>query len=172
MITQRYLKSILDYNPTTGDFYWQKDYSKAGNTNKNGYITICFDCKLYLAHRLAWLFVYGYLPENCIDHINRNKSDNSINNLRETSIQCNMRNSKGIYKNNKSGVRGVSWFKKTKEWYAHIKVNNKSIYLGSSRDFTEAVCHRLAAEQCLDWPGCNKYTPAYKYVKNNIRLFG
>jgi hypothetical protein len=83
--------------------------------------------KLYQAHRLAWFYVYGVFPSGQIDHINRNKSDNRLVNLRDCSISENKQNS-GLYKNNKSGFKGV--FKKGKRYEAGIRVNNKRIYLG------------------------------------------
>jgi hypothetical protein len=142
--------------------------SVAGCVNALGYKVIRIKPKLYLAHRLIWLYHNGYFPENQIDHINRDRLDNRIENLREVSTQCNLRNSKQ-QSNNSSGVRGVGWFAEREKWKAYIKVNRKNIFLGDHADFMEAVCHRLAAEQCINWVDCNETSPASLYVSQNIR---
>ena len=86
--------------------------------------------KAYLkAHRLAWFFVYGEWPQKQIDHINGNKSDNRISNLRLATASQNLSN-KGITKSNTSGYKGVSFNRTKKKWMASIKVNKKSINLG------------------------------------------
>ncbi|MDA6380520.1 HNH endonuclease signature motif containing protein [Escherichia coli] len=69
---------------------------------------IMINGKAYPAHRLAWLIVYGTMPDGFIDHINRVRTDNRISNLRLVTHSENMQNRK-IQKNNKSGYRGVSW---------------------------------------------------------------
>jgi hypothetical protein len=73
-----------------------------------GYITIRVIYKSYLAHRLAWLYVHGEWPENLIDHINNNRSDNRICNLRKATKTENNRNTLRGSKN-KSGVKSVFW---------------------------------------------------------------
>jgi len=174
MLTQKRLKQLLNYDPETGKFT-RKVKSvihpnlelPVGSSTDSGYITICIKGYKGLAHRLAWLYVYGYIPENDIDHINRIKTDNRINNLREVSRQCNLRNT-GNRKNNTSGVKGVSFNKKSNKWQVSIAVNNKLYYLGRFDDFIEAVCHRLAAEQCLNWNGCDSNSPAYQYVMDYL----
>ena len=174
MLAQKKLKQILNYDPLTGVFIWivtpticVKVGSVAGCLDKKGYIDIGISGKIYKAHRLAWLYVYGYFPEYEIDHIDRNKSNNRINNLRHASHQCNQRNV-GLQQNNTSGIKGVSWHKQRDKWRAEIKVNYKNYHLGLFTDFTEAVCTRLAAEQCLNWPSCDSNTSANQYV-NNLR---
>lgn len=174
-ISQEKLKSILDYDRETGVFTWKKSYcshsiigKKAGNKHPNGYIRIQVLGKMYRAHRLAWLIVYGYLPENAIDHINRNASDNRISNLREVSTVCNIRNT-GNFSHNTSGVKGVCWSKSKNMWEPKIKVMGLTKHLGRYRDFDDAVCARLAAEQCLEWEGCDKSSPAYKYVNKVLK---
>lgn len=141
--------------------------SDIGSVKKNGYRLAQVDKEYYLVHRLIWLFHYGYFPENHIDHINRNQLDNRIENLREVSSSCNARNT-GNSRSNTSGVKGVSWDKKNQRWSASIRVNYKNIFLGRHLDFCEAACFRLAAEQSLGWAGCDSFSPAFKYVKENI----
>lgn len=172
MIIQSELHRILDYNPDTGIFKWKispahnvKKGTVAGSKGTRGYHSICINKKMYLTHRLVWLYVYGYFPENYIDHIDRDKSNNRISNLREVSNQCNQRNC-GNWTTNKSGVRGVYWTVKPKRWRAHVTIKGKTYQLGTFKDFDEAVCHRLAAEQCVNWSGCDSNSPAYKYLKS------
>lgn len=102
MITQEYLKERLTYNPQTGVFIWNSSNIKghvkkgkiAGSKDSRGYIKIQIDRKDYTAHRLAWLYEYGEWPKYTIDHINRIKYDNSINNLRDVTQAENNKNQK------------------------------------------------------------------------------
>lgn len=114
-------------------------------------------------HRIVWLYHHGYLPENGLDHINRNVTDNRISNLREIAQSCNVKNAKQR-SDNRSGVRGVSWMRRDSLWVSQIKGPGKSLYLGRYEDFDEAVCSRLAAEQCLGWENCDSQSPAAQYV--------
>lgn len=171
MLSQEKLKENLHYNKNTGQFKWRvtrgsqaKKGNIAGSNHHNGYKAICILGKRYYIHRLAWLYIKGYFPENNIDHIDQNKSNNKITNLRETSNQCNARNS-GNPSTNTSGVKGVTWFKRHKKWQAKITVKQKQIHLGFHISFLEAVAHRLAAEQAEDWAGCDSHSPAYQYMQ-------
>jgi len=92
---------------------------------------------MYQAHRLAWLYIYGKFPEHYIDHINGNKSYNRISNLREATASENNRNSI-LRKDSTSKVKGVHWCNRQMKWVASIKVDNKSIYLGSFSDLEKA----------------------------------
>lgn len=125
------------------------------------------DGKKYLAHRLIWMWKEGYFPEHQIDHIDRNKSNNKWNNLRHISSSCNARNV-GVRQTNKSGITGVCWAKKVGKWKSYVRLNNKLKNLGDFFDFDEAVCHRLAAEQCVNWSGCDDNSPAYQYVQKML----
>jgi len=168
MITQQELKKKLEYNPESGNFRWKVNTgggrigAVAGYKRSEGYINIHLGKKQFPAHRLAWLYVHGYLPENDIDHRNRIKHDNRLSNLRESSRQCNNRNSCRQC-NNTSGVTGIIFEKRYKKWMAQIMVNRKRKTLCRCDDFDEAVAHRFAAEQCLNWKGCNSTSDAYLY---------
>lgn len=172
-ITLYRLVELLRYNPESGYFIWKVGRgntpagSIAGSTNKAGYSRIKIDNKLYLVHRLAWLYYYGYMPENHIDHIDRNPSNNRISNLREASQSCNMRNTHNR-KDNKSGVKGVS-IKRPGKWQVQISIMSKVIHCGYYNDFSDAVCHRLAVEQCLGWGLCDSRSPAFEWVRDNIQ---
>lgn len=134
MLTQDYLKSILDYNPETGIFTWKissgstKPGNIAGYNRNDGYILIRANNKSYLAHRLAWFYINGKFP-NIIDHINRNKSDNRICNLREATKSQNQCNQK-IRKNNTTGVKGVYFDKYRNKFVSELAIDNKKIFIG------------------------------------------
>jgi hypothetical protein len=176
-ITQKRLKELLHYDPETGVFKWIKSgkgrslHNQPGCLNDKRYRIIYISYKIYRAHRLAWLYYYGSFPENELDHINRNTSDNRIENLREVSHMCNLRNA-GEWKNNTSGVKGVTWNKIDKRWRSQISINSKVIQLGSHAEFAEAACARLAMEQCLGWSGCDSSSPAFKYVQDMFQNKG
>jgi len=90
-LTQKYVKELLNYDPATGFFSWcvpkRKKYIAS---NQNGkYQRIDIDGQKYLAHRIAWLYVYGKFPDNEIDHINFVKHDNRITNLRDVTHRVN-----------------------------------------------------------------------------------
>lgn len=136
MTTQERLKELFDYNPMTGDFVRKVSRSGpkahvgsvAGCDNGQGYIRIYVDGKPYKAHRLAWLYVHGSMPKE-IDHKNLNRSDNRIANLRAVSRGQNRTNC-GAYKNNTSGLKGVSLYKPNGKWKAQIQKDGKKLALG------------------------------------------
>jgi hypothetical protein len=134
----------LDYNPDSGEFRWKVKTKTgqiggiAGNVNHRGYRSIWIDGLQFYAHRLAWLISFGEWPDVDIDHINENKSDNRISNLRKATRSENMFNRKAN-KNNTSGVKGVSFCRQTKRWVAQITVNRKNIKLGRFDTIEEAA---------------------------------
>ena len=173
MITQSRVKELFDYDALSGSLIWSKakkpNQIEAGTVagtplGTKGYIRITVDGKSYLCHRLIYLYHHGYLPENEVDHTDQDPTNNRIENLREVSKSCNLRNSK-VSARNTSGIKGVSWHKRIGKWLVRI-TNGEEIYLGYFDDFTEAVAHRLAAEQALDWSSCNRKTSANIYIDN------
>ena len=149
-MTQDELKGLLDYDPLTGIFTWVKAQrglrvgDKAGYLGSEGYIRIGAYGKLYMAHRLAWLYMTGKFPENQIDHINRVGDDNRISNLRDVKQSVNSRNAK-MSKTNTSGVNGVSWLKCRKKWQVQIRADGKLKYLGLYADLELAALVRKEA---------------------------
>ena len=150
MITQEELKKQLKYDPNTGIFIRLTSNSNrikvgdiAGGMNI-GYLIICVNGKKYQAHRLAWLYVYGEAPKHQLDHINHDRSDNRILNLRCTTNQENHKN-RTINKNNTSGIIGISWHKKSNKWQVRIMINGKDKYLGRFKDKFEAISARMSA---------------------------
>ena len=133
------IKDYLSYDKDTGLFTWikcRKGVKKnkvAGRIDSNGYITICFNYKHYLAHRLAWWFVTENWPKNQIDHENKIKADNRFVNLREATI---IQNSGNTFKQSSTNkFKGVNWHKRDKVWRATC--SNK--YLGSFKTELEAA---------------------------------
>ena len=136
MITQNRLKELLLYRPETGVFTWVRPQSNrvklgaaAHSVGSGGYLRLGVDGERYLAHRLAWLYVYGQMPDSEIDHINQNKTDNRIVNLRLATRRENAQNVK-TRATNKSGAKGVSWDVDRKKWRAQINIDGKRKYLG------------------------------------------
>jgi len=142
LITQEYLKSILEYNPDTGEFIRLVRTANCtqisdivGTLDKStGYIRISICNISYRAHRLAWLYMTGEWPKYKIDHIDRIRSNNQVVNLRD--INKNEFN-KGFYKNNNIGIVGVTIVKSLR-YKAVIGVNGKGIYLGTFDTLEEA----------------------------------
>jgi len=174
-LTQKKIRELFDYNPDVGVLKWKKPRSprvatgdEAGCVDKStGYRQVYIGNKAYYTHRLIWFFVHGYFPEHQVDHINRDRLDNRINNLREVSQSCNNKNT-GLRNDNKSGITGVSWDNNRGQWEVKISNNGRQRSLGRYRDFSDAVCARLAGEQCINFGLCNSASRAFKYVKTNI----
>lgn len=150
IIDQRSLKKILSYDEKTGVFTWIIKRQNvvvgrvAGHKDSLGYERITISGKIYLAHRLAWLYVHGHMPEKEIDHINRIRNDNRIANLREATSQLNSLNT-GMYKNNTSGSKGVYFNKRAKKWQAQILIDGKREHLGLYDDVKRAdIAFRIA----------------------------
>lgn len=144
MITQEYLKNILEYDHHNGNFKWKinvcnvKNRETAGTVRKDGYVKISIDKKQYYAHRLAWLYFYGVYPDKFIDHINGNTNDNKINNLRLATHQQNLTNIRNKPKHNTTGYLGVYFDKKRKKYASQIFVNKKHIHIGYFNDAENA----------------------------------
>jgi hypothetical protein len=167
-MTQDYVKELFHYKD--GNLFWRvrrkgvRVGNVAGSHDSDGYLQVRVDGKRYLAHRLVFLYHHGYMPEHEVDHIDRSRSNNRIENLREVSRSCNARNSTQRSQTS-SGVKGLTWNKRDKKWFVQIAVHGTVKYLGIYSDFTEAVAHRLAAEQCLEWGDCDSRSPAYQFMK-------
>jgi hypothetical protein len=114
--------------------------------DKNGYVVIRVDKKLYKAHRLAWLYEYGVWPIKNIDHINQTPGDNRIANLREADQHENNQNRR-VQRNSQSGVTGVSWNKTHKLWQARIHTREGCRSLGWHKSKDAAILARQNAER-------------------------
>jgi hypothetical protein len=109
-----YLKSQIDYDPETGDFFWKVRRKgrfpgrKVGSLQPNGYLLITIDGVRYFAHRLAWLYMTGKDPEGNIDHRDGVRTNNRFANLRDGDQQCNTQNLRKARSDNSSGFLGVA----------------------------------------------------------------
>jgi hypothetical protein len=143
LLTQKDLQNIIHYSPETGIFTWARPRKgiavtdKVGTLKPSGYIVILVKAKLYRAHRLAWLYMTGNWPENEIDHINGDRSDNRFCNLREATKAQNNWNRK-IRKDSKTGVKNVLHYPKWGLYYVKITANKVSHSFGPYKTLQEA----------------------------------
>jgi hypothetical protein len=163
-LTAEQLRDALDYDPETGVFMWKDrplshfaspqahaSYTSrcagkvAGADTGDGYLRVNVYRKKYLCHRLAWFYVYGKWPKQHIDHVNGDRLDNRIANLRDVSNTDNHRNVRMV-KTNTSGVLGVRFDARHNRWAASISAHAK-IHLGSFKTKEEAIAARKAAER-------------------------
>lgn len=143
-LTQEKLKIWLNYDITTGLFTWLKNKgarARSGQTT-NGkspfrYHRITIDGETYPAHVLVWLYVYGEFPTSFIDHIDCNKSNNRLSNLRLATKSENSFNTP-LRRTNTSGFKGVTWSEKDKKWRAQATIDGKNHYLGDYKTKQEA----------------------------------
>jgi len=199
------MKTKLKYNPIPkdiGDYVAYSEESSTGLVNKvarhgakkgaeagsiaDGYFLFCFNYKIYRVHRVVYFLCTGIDPEEKqVDHIDGNRSNNKISNLRLATNRQNNTNIKKR-KGNTSGVTGVYWRKTEKRYMAIITCNLKNIKLGGFVKFNEAVAVRIAAEtdprfkdQEFRHPHNDKYTPspemlewAKQYLEDKIERLG
>jgi HNH endonuclease/AP2 domain len=138
-LSQEKLKELFSYDPETGKFESNQKSGKRrkGFLHPKGYVMYGIEKKAYLAHRLAWLYVYGEMPSLYIDHINRVKNDNRISNLRLVNHAENGQN-RNVSITSKSKVKGVYWNKNSKKWLAYITFQKKKRYLGGFDSLEDA----------------------------------
>jgi len=154
MLDQKELKEIFDYNPSTGVVVRKKRTSnnvRVGdviNTKSgNGYLLGSFKGKQHGLHRIIWTMVHGAIPDGLgIDHINGDRHDNRVVNLRNVTQHENCKNCVKA-KNNTTGVTGVYFRKDTSKWSASIKFNYRKIHLGDFSNKEDAIKARLEAER-------------------------
>lgn len=150
-LTQARLKELLHYDPETGRFRWLVKFSRqqpggtAGTRDAHGYLLIRVERRLYKAHRLAWLYVYGSWPAKGIDHINRVRDDNRIANLREACQSLNSMN-RSVTAKSRSGVLGVIWREDRQKWTAQIRIGYRMVHLGVFKSKDDATAARKKAE--------------------------
>jgi hypothetical protein len=153
-LTASELHTLLESDYNLGKLYykargipwWDTRYSgkECFNTDSHGYLVGTLHKNRYLKHRVIWCMKYGYWPEE-LDHIDRDKYNNSILNLREVTHTDNQRNYPAI-KSNTSGQTGVHYRKREKLWVAYIGNGHKTESLGYFKFKKDAVNARLAKE--------------------------
>jgi hypothetical protein len=143
-LTAQRLRELLSYDPETGVFRWIKPpqgrafTSPVGSSDDKGYLTIRVDYGRYKAHRLAWLHVHGEWPAGHIDHINRDKADNRISNLRVVNDSENQQN-RFAPNTNTSGHKGVHMAKRPRKWKAQAWLNGKHFHFGYFERMEDAI---------------------------------
>ena len=157
MLTFERANELFHYEPGSGKLFWKATTTnrvsvgdEAGSPCKStGYINVVVDGKGYTLHRIAILLSTGkYEKGTQVDHINHDRSDNRLENLRVVSHAVNMRN-QSLRNTNKTGITGVCvkyTRKGTKRYEANITYNFKNIYLGRYKTPEEAAAARRAAE--------------------------
>lgn len=140
-ITQEFLRDILHYDPSTGEWTWRSRAdvgarwntrnvgTRAGRNRDGWYCQIRINGVSFLGHRLAWLYMTGSPAQYEVDHIYGDPSNNKFSNLRAATNSQNQANRK-LSSTNKSGFKGVFWRENRRKWVASIKVGGKSIHLG------------------------------------------
>lgn len=146
-ITQRIVRKLFNYRD--GELYWKVSNSNrvkigdlTGNIRDDRYQRVGIDGKIYLTHRLIFLYHYGYLSK-FLDHIDGDPSNNDISNLREATHQENKMNVKKCKSINgkptTSRFKGVTWGKRHKKWKAYITIDGKRKHLGLFESEIEAA---------------------------------
>lgn len=154
VISHERLLQVISYDRDTGLFIWRQTLSsracagkEAGTPDLHGYKQICIDGKIYKSHRLAVFYETKTWPKMDIDHIDGNKSNNKISNLREVTKSQNQFN-RPVSKNSKSGIKGVHMDGRGR-WRAYIAANGKKISIGSFGKKEDAALAYRAFEQKL-----------------------
>lgn len=150
-----YLRQVLNYDPETGKLTWLVRVAprvrigdEAGNVTTRGYKKVSVRYRPYQAHRLAWLLTFGRWPNDQIDHINGDRADNRLCNLRECNHSENQQNRKTA-KNSTSGLTGVTWHKDQKRWRTQIGVGRRKYHIGHFDSKEEAYAAYLRAKADL-----------------------
>ena len=165
------VRDKYNYDDKTGWLTWKNHRYKSMNETRSGclcktsgYRVMRINNKTYKEHRIIWLWKYGYLPENEIDHINRIKDCNWISNLREAKHSCNIKNI-GLKSNNKTGIVGIIRLKNGK--YEAYITNEKTINLGHFDTLLDGAKARYKGEVKYNYENCNSTSTAYQYIKDN-----
>lgn len=159
------LRQLLDYDPETGVLTWKARsgddrFTRGWNTryagtpalnaNENGYRSGHLGGQKVKSHRAAWAAYYGEWPKHGIDHINGDKTDNRISNLRDVTDAENQKN-RPMRADNKSGCTGVYWEPDCQKWSAKIAIDGRLKNLGRFDAKFDAILARLLAEQRLGY---------------------
>ena len=150
-ISHNYVLSAFDYQD--GNLI-----RKTGRVNEIGQVAGCFHkgkgyihvkikAKAFKAHRLVFLYHHGYLPE-CVDHIDGDKTNNRIENLRAATKEENCHNQK-IRSTNKSGYKGVKWVEHCKKWQVEVCKNYKQLRFGMYEDLELAGLVAIEATELI-----------------------
>jgi hypothetical protein len=149
----------IAYDPSTGDLRWTvagRGINKgaiAGSVTRAGYRQVRVGFKVYRAHRLAWFLVHGKWPDGEIDHINGDRADNRLANLRVVDRAGNSQNRRKAHRDSSHGLLGAAWNRQHKRWQAKIMANGKRHHLGYFDTAEAAHAAHMAAKQRLHISG-------------------
>lgn len=154
-LTAQRLRELVSYDPIAGTFTWAEKARKPGSPVRmsacDGYMRFRVDGYNVWAHRMAILHVVGALPGRGfhVDHINGNRSDNRLSNLRVVPMSINPQNVRKPKADNTSGYLGAFWHKKQGRWRSQIRLAGKSIHLGYFETAEQAHEAFVAAKRKL-----------------------
>ena len=146
-ITPEFARSVVSYDPATG-----ATVNSVGSMSvaTSGYLRLVIGRKSYAVHRLVWVIEHGASPDGFIDHINGDRLDNRLSNLRCVTRQGNNQNQRLAQRSNKgSGLLGAYWNKRDKRWQSSICVDNKNRHLGNFSTAEDAHKAYLTAKRNL-----------------------
>jgi len=187
MLNLERLQTLFTYDATTGVFTFKPralsefatlkasrtfatkcEGKTAGWRHSAGYVSIKIDGAEYLAHRLAWLYAHGEWPEHEVDHINGDRADNRLANLRAVDKQTNSQN-QSLRVTNTSGVMGVHQDRRRGGWKAEICFKGKNIYLGNFPSLDCAAAARHGAQRALGFSAGHGKPRTADYYKPRVR---
>jgi len=161
-LSAEYVRARLNYDPDTGAFTWKSNTPNmqryvgraAGTKHCQGYRAINIDCWPFLAHRLAWLITFGEWPKRHIDHINGDRTDNRLANLRDVPQDWNSQNLRKAKSKRPGALLGAYPTQRGgKQWRAIIQIDGRSTTLGYFDTEQEAHLAYLAVKREAH-PGC------------------
>lgn len=172
-------RNANEFSPARYSSHLKRIGKPAGSLNRDGYVKVLIDGIYHSAHRVIWLMHYGEwveYPAFEIDHINGDRADNRITNLRKVTKSENQRNA-GKRINNSSGVHGVNWKPKYNStpgdgrWVARIWNGPRHVYLGAFKTLHEAQIARRAAERVLGFTGTTRFATRGKvdFLEKHLR---
>lgn len=149
-------RRLFSYDETEGVVRWRisptpivKVGDRAGGLTQQGYLSINLKGRRYLAHRVAWLLHFGFWPTDILDHKNLNRTDNRIGNLRLADRSTNAANSTA-HRDNKVGVKGVSFHKRSGKYRAVIRAHGQTRHIGLFETVDDAhAAYCIAAQNAF-----------------------
>ena len=145
--------SRFTYDAETGTLRWRvyrgpraAAGAEVGHTNHYGYRMVHADGKMHTVHRVIWLMIYGSYPKHQIDHVDGDRLNNRVSNLRDVLPVQNSKNAK-VSDRSLSGIPGVRWDEKIQKWESVVYVDRKRVRLGNFTGLLDAAAARKSAER-------------------------